>query len=76
MSYMKNHAENEALKHAFEDMQAAQRRHQRDELERLAWEAQRAMQDYLAALTEYEQHRNEDAGRRADAAIEAGENPF
>jgi hypothetical protein len=47
-----------------------------DELERLAWEAQRAMSDYLAALTAYEQHRNENAGRRADAAIEAGETPF
>jgi len=58
------------------DLAAHQRRAQREALERLAWEAQRAMQDYLAALTEYEKTRNDDAGRRADEQIAAGNPPF
>ena len=48
----------------------------RERLERLAWEAKRATEDYLAALTEFEKDRDDDAGRRADEQIAAGSEPF
>ena len=64
------------LNRVLADMRANEARVQRMKLERLAWEAQRAMNDYLQALQEFEKHRNEDAGRRADAEIKAGNLPF
>jgi len=76
VSYMKNHGENLAIVRAFQEMSAAQQRHKIQELERLAWEAKRAMNEYLDALNRFETERNDDAGRHADADIAAGHTPF
>jgi len=63
VSRMKDHlidqATNRALREmnlatAHADMVAQQRISKRDELERLAWEAKRAVADYQAALAAYE----------------------
>ena len=85
MSYTKERLMDEAIHRAMREMNLAtvhaemsalERIHQRERLERLAWEAKRATEDYLAALTEYENDRNDDAGRRADEQIAAGQPPF
>ena len=79
MSYMKQHLMSQAVRtplYAVVDyMQAAERVKQREDLERLAWEARRAMDAYLDALTEFEKARNGDLGHRADAPVNA-ELPF
>jgi len=63
VSYMKNKAMDDATNRAIREMNLAtahaemvaqQRIAKRDELERLAWEAKRAVADYQAALAEYE----------------------
>lgn len=80
MSYMKAHlaeqAERNALRDLVEHMHTTEAENRRQRLERLAWEAQRSMQDYLAALAEYESDCNDDAGRRADETLAAGSRPF
>jgi hypothetical protein len=75
---MKNHLMDQAtdralremnLATAHADMIAQQRISRRDELERLAWEAKRAVADYQAALAEYEalnEQNNQMAAQAAD----------
>ena len=71
---MKDHEIEVAVAHA-ESVQH-QRQAQRDALERLAWEAQRAIRDYDTALKQFEKDVADDAGRLADAHIAAGIDPF
>ena len=81
MSYQKDKLFNEAtnainLAVVHAEMVQHQRQAQRDALERLAWEAQRAMNDYATALAQFEKDVADDAGRLADAEIAAGKTPF
>ena len=81
MSYMKDKLFNDAIRQAEAAVAHAeqvqhQRQAQRDALERLAWEAKRAINDYRTALGAFEQDIADDAGRLADAEIAAGKTPF
>lgn len=80
MSYTKEHLmgriESTPLDRVMAEMMHAEALHERETLERLAWEAKRAMNDYLDALTRYEKRIADAAGRRADAEILAGHDPF
>jgi hypothetical protein len=49
---------------------------EQEELERLAWEVDRAVSNYAHALARFEKRHADDAGRRADEQIAAGKTPF
>ena len=60
MSYMKQHAMEQAMQRGMatihDDLAAMERSYARDRLERLAWEAKRAIADYKEALEEFERN--------------------
>ena len=80
MSHTKEHlmgrVESTPLDRLMAEMMQAEAQHERENLERLAWEAKRAMSEYLDALAVYEKRLAAESGHRADAEILAGHDPF
>jgi ABC-type arginine transport system ATPase subunit len=69
MSYMKNSIPEAEL----ETIRAKQ---DREDIERLRWELDRAVSNLVEALMRVEKRRNEQAGQQADELIKININPF
>ena len=78
MSRMKTALQDRLARLAFAQATEHQLRRsaERDELDRLAWEVERAVSNYAHALARFEKRHADDAGRRADEQIAAGNPPF